>query len=97
MKSQIAASTMLVAGLVCALASTACATTASAPAASSTRAPKRGTVNDDAMTVQDCRDRLASAKASRPKDDDPNVDLDAVCRNILDSIQPKPPAKKPAS
>ena len=72
------------------------ATTAAAAEPPVIAPPGIGTVNNDAMTVRGCRERLALPKASRPKDDDPRVDLDAVCRNILDSVRPKA-AKPPAS
>jgi hypothetical protein len=57
-----------------------------APASASQIAPARmGSINNDAMTMQRCRERLALPKNARPKDDDPRVDLDAVCTNMLGS------------
>ena len=54
----------------------------------------KGGINSDAMTVDDCRRRLALPKRERPSDPDPRVDLDAVCRNILDATAPGASAPK---
>src|SRR5450755_740795 len=50
-------------------------------------------VNKDAMTMQDCRDRLALPASKRPKADDARIDLDAMCANMLGL----PPAPKKTS
>jgi hypothetical protein len=55
-----------------------------------------GSINNDAMTMQQCRDRLSLPKHARPKDDDPRVDLDAVCTNLLHS-QASPPSRAASS
>ena len=52
-------------------------------AASTISPPSLGSINNDAMTMQRCRARLALPMNARPKDDDPRVDLDAVCRGML--------------
>src|SRR5262252_8915049 len=51
-------------------------------------------INLDAMTLDDCRARLALPKRERPRDPDARVDLDAVCANMLNS--PSRP-RKPTS
>jgi hypothetical protein len=43
---------------------------------------KRG-INKDAMTMQECGDRLDAPPNERPQSDDPRVDLDGMCRNML--------------
>lgn len=96
MKPQTVWSTIFAGVLVCLPAMPSHAASAAASAASPPATARRGTVNDDAMTVKDCRNRLAMPKSARPRDDDPNVDLDAVCRNILDSMRPKAAPKRPA-
>lgn len=40
-------------------------------------------INKDAMTMQACRDRLNQPKSQRIKSEDPRVDLDAICVNML--------------
>jgi hypothetical protein len=53
-------------------------------------------VNMDALTVDDCRQRLALPKSKRAVDPDPGVDLDAVCRNILSGLKTTAPPKAQA-
>ena len=45
--------------------------------------PSKTGINKDAMTMQECRDRLAAPKHDRPPSDDPAIDKDAVCVNML--------------
>ena len=49
--------------------------------------------NKDAMTMEQCRERLAMPKDRRPRSDDPRIDKDAICENMLSS---EPPAKQVA-
>lgn len=51
--------------------------------ASTISPPSFGSINNNAMTMQRCRARLALPKNARPKDGDPRVDLDAVCHGML--------------
>ena len=80
--------TLLVVAALC-LAEAAYAATPPASAASHVAPASLGNINNDAMTVKGCRERLALPKVRRPRDDDPNIDLDAVCRNMLDSKMPR--------
>jgi hypothetical protein len=45
--------------------------------------PVKSGINKDAMTMQECRDRLAAPAKERPSSDDPLINLDAMCRNML--------------
>lgn len=54
-------------------------------------------INDDAMTMHGCKERLALPKSKRPQDSDRRVDLDAVCRNMLDSTSVAPGTAHAAS
>ena len=50
-------------------------------------------VTNDALTMKDCRTRLELSPKNRPQSADPALDLDAICRNMLDistSRMPKP-------
>ena len=58
---------------------------------------KPSSVNDDAMTIQKCRERMAMPKKARPKDDDPQIDLDRVCENLLNAGTNKPRSGHAAS
>lgn len=53
-------------------------------------------INQDAMTMQDCRDRLAQPIGVRAKSQDRTIDLDAVCLNMLSAAR-HPPRKKSAT
>jgi hypothetical protein len=76
----------------------AIASPAASSAASQIPPARVGSINNDAMTMQQCRDRLSLPKNARPKDDDPRVDLDAVCTNLLhSSASPPSRAASPAS
>jgi hypothetical protein len=46
-------------------------------------APSKQGINKDAMTMQECRDRLAVPANERPPSDDPRVNKDAVCTSML--------------
>ena len=58
-------------------------------------APTKTGINKDAMTMQECRDRLAAPKRDRPPSDDPAINKDAVCANMLgaDKTTHRPPAR----
>lgn len=45
--------------------------------------PSKSGINKDAMTMQECRDRLAAPPKERPPSDDPEIDIDAMCKNML--------------
>lgn len=45
--------------------------------------PVKSGINKDAMTMQECRDRLAAPVKARPSSDDPQINLDAMCTNML--------------
>jgi hypothetical protein len=45
--------------------------------------PAKSGINKDAMTMQECRDRLAAPANERPASDDPRINLDAMCTNML--------------
>ncbi len=47
-------------------------------------------INSDALTMQECRARLAMPKNRRPPADDPTIDKDAICVNMLGA---RPPGK----
>jgi len=59
--------------------------------------PEKAGINKDALTMQDCRDRLALPKDKRRKSDDPRVDLDGVCENMLSAKETPKPASAKAS
>jgi hypothetical protein len=46
-------------------------------------APSKHGINKDAMTMQECRDRLAAPANERPPSDDPRIHIDGMCRNML--------------
>lgn len=46
-------------------------------------APVKRGANKDSMTMQECRDRLNAPAKERPASDDPRVNLDAMCLNML--------------
>jgi hypothetical protein len=46
-------------------------------------APSKHGINKDAMTTQECRDRLAAPANERPPSDDPRINIDGMCRNML--------------
>jgi hypothetical protein len=46
-------------------------------------APSKQGINKDAMTMQECRDRLAAPANERPPSDDPRINKDGMCRNML--------------
>jgi len=58
-------------------------------------------INRDAMTMQDCKDRLALPRSQRPRSEDPDINLDAICANMLSAdrraSKQAPPARRPAS
>ena len=45
-------------------------------------APVKSGINKDAMTMQECRERLAAPVKDRPPSED-GIDIDAMCRNML--------------
>jgi hypothetical protein len=53
------------------------------PPPSSYVAPSKQGINKDAMTMQECRDRLAAPANERPPSDDPRINIDGMCRNML--------------
>ena len=61
--------------------------------------PSKEGINRDAMTMQECRDRLAAPVKERPPSDDPSIDKDAICKNMLsvDKQSHKPTSKKPGN
>ena len=60
--------------------------------------PAKSGINKDAMTMQDCRDRLALPKAKRRESDDKRVDLDGICKNMLSAKEaPTATAAQPSS
>ena len=87
-------------GLICAAAMLLAAESAPArpsSAASQPASEMKSGINFDALTVDDCRRRLALPKSQRPVDPDPRVDLDGVCKNILAGMNTKASSKAPAS
>jgi len=54
-----------------------------APADKAYAPPAKGGINKDAMTMQECRDRLAAPPKQRPQSDDSRINLDAMCKNML--------------
>jgi hypothetical protein len=54
-------------------------------------APTKHGINKDAMTMQECRERLAAPLKERPQSDDPRINLDAMCRNMLSSEMTRKP------
>jgi hypothetical protein len=70
-----------------------------AASAGSVPASARGSgVNKDAMTMQDCKDRLALPVNKRAKSEDPQINLDAICANMLSARRSanKAPASVPS-
>jgi hypothetical protein len=45
--------------------------------------PSKHGINKDAMTMQECRDRLAAPANERPPSDDLRINIDGMCRNML--------------
>jgi hypothetical protein len=69
------------------------------PFATAAGAQAKWGINKDAMTMQECRDRLALPAKDRPRSDDPEVNKDAMCRNMLSASARAPKkdlAAKPA-
>lgn len=64
--------------------------------ATAASAQTKSGINKDAMTMQDCRDRLATPAKARPRSNDPAVDKDAMCRNML-SASHRPAHAKPVA
>jgi hypothetical protein len=56
-------------------------------------APTKHGINKDAMTMQECRERLAAPLKERPQSDDPRINLDAMCRNMLSSEMTRKPLR----
>lgn len=85
--------------LVAALMGAAAAAAAQSASTAASQIPPAhvGFINNDAMTMKGCRERLALPKRARLQDDDPRVDLDGVCRNMLGIPSPKPHSQRAAS
>ncbi|MDQ2733661.1 MAG: hypothetical protein M3Y55_01445 [Pseudomonadota bacterium] len=72
---------------------------AAGPFASAADAAAKWGINKDAMTMQECRDRLALPVKDRPKSDEPEVNKDRMCENMLsvERHRPhRPAAQRPA-
>lgn len=81
------------------LAKISCLAAVAVPLATVAGAQTKWGINKDAMTMQECRDRLAMPVKDRPRSDDPQVNKDAVCRNMLSAsprLRGKGGAARPA-
>jgi hypothetical protein len=63
---------------------------AACPFAFAADATAKWGINKDAMTMQECRDRLALPLKDRPKSDEPELNKDRMCENMLSVERHRP-------